>query len=234
VNEQKKGLNTSGYKRIAIIYLFTLVQTVTFFAAAGRIDLPRAWLLYGLNIGLTIFNTIIGAKLYPELMNARGDLKKKNTKSWDIVFMIVYTAMMFVSPVIAGLDVGRFRWSETSIYWIPLGIVFFFISAVFVDWAMSANTHFETSVRIQKDRKHAVVSTGPYHVIRHPGYVGMILLYLSFPLIIGSLFVWIPTIVIVVSIFVRTALEDKTLRNELEGYTNYSNKVRYRLIPGVW
>jgi protein-S-isoprenylcysteine O-methyltransferase Ste14 len=234
MDEPKKGLNRAGYKRMVLLCFFYLLQTAIFFIAAGRLNLPRAWLFYGLNLGFVIVNMVIGSKLFPELVNVRGEIKKKDTKSWDIVFAIIYTLMLFVSPAIAGLDVGRYLWSDIAIYWVIPGVVLFFVSVIFVDWAMMTNTYFDTAVRIQKDRGHSVVSTGPYKIIRHPGYVGMILLYISFPLIIGSLFAWIPAAIIIVSLFIRTALEDKTLRNELEGYLDYSKKVKYRLIPGVW
>jgi protein-S-isoprenylcysteine O-methyltransferase Ste14 len=234
MDEPKKGLNRSGYKRMVLLCFFYLLQTAIFFIAAGRLNLPRAWLFYGLNLGFVIVNMVIGSKLFPELVNVRGEIKKKDTKSWDIVFAIIYTLMLFVSPAIAGLDVGRYLWSDVTIYWVIPGVSLFFVSVIFVDWAMMTNTYFDTAVRIQKDRGHSVVATGPYKIIRHPGYVGMILLYISSPLIIGSLFAWIPAAIIIVSFFIRTALEDKTLRNELEGYLDYSKKVKYRLIPGVW
>jgi protein-S-isoprenylcysteine O-methyltransferase Ste14 len=234
MEEKKKGLNKSGYKRITIICLSTLLQAAIFFVAAGRLNLPRAWLFYGINIGLTIFNVIIGSKLFPQLMNVRGEGKKKDTKAWDEVLVIVLISMPLIGPAIAGLDVGRYFWSDMSIYWVIPGIIFFFVSVIFVDWAMMVNTHFETSVRIQKDREHKVITNGPYGIIRHPGYVGWILLTISFPLIVGSLFAWIPTGIMIVAVLIRTALEDKTLRNELEGYLDYSKKVKYRLIPGIW
>lgn len=99
---------------------------------------------------------------------------------------------------------------------------------------MITNRYFETTVRIQKDRGHQVIATGPYKIVRHPGYVGIILSVLSFSLIIGSLFSLIPAGIIILLFIVRTLLEDKTLHDELDGYPEYSKQVKYRLLPGIW
>ena len=89
-------------------------------------------------------------------------------------------------------------------------------------------------VEIQEDRGHEVITTGPYQFVRHPMYVGAILLFFSVPLALGSLTAFIPSIILVALIVVRTYLEDKTLDHELEGYTAYVVPARYRLVPGVW
>jgi protein-S-isoprenylcysteine O-methyltransferase Ste14 len=101
-------------------------------------------------------------------------------------------------------------------------------------WAMIHNTHFEKEVRIQADRKHQVVESGPYQYIRHPGYFGSMLGFISFSLILGSGIAVIGSVLCMVGMIVRTYLEDKTLRQELAGYEEYAKKVRSRLIPYVW
>jgi protein-S-isoprenylcysteine O-methyltransferase Ste14 len=99
---------------------------------------------------------------------------------------------------------------------------------------MASNTHFESYVRIQEDRAHKPVSSGPYQYVRHPGYVGMALSALSIPLTLGSWWALIPAGIAALLIVIRTALEDKTLHTELQGYAEYAKKVRYRLLPGIW
>ena len=110
----------------------------------------------------------------------------------------------------------------------------FILGSVLIHWAMLVNRHFESSVRIQKDRGHRVITTGPYRIVRHPGYVGAILFGISTPLIIGSVYGLIPGGIAVILLIIRTSLEDKLLRNELNGYVEYTKRVRYRLVPGLW
>ena len=101
-------------------------------------------------------------------------------------------------------------------------------------WAMASNRYFSGLVRIQKERGHTVSTAGPYRLVRHPGYAGLILWTLATPLALGTLWAFVPAGLTVVAIVVRTALEDSTLRKELAGYDNYARQVRYRLLPGVW
>jgi protein-S-isoprenylcysteine O-methyltransferase Ste14 len=115
-----------------------------------------------------------------------------------------------------------------------LGFLLFVFSSFLVVWAMVENPFFEPTVRIQEDRGHRVVSTGPYAVVRHPGYLSGILWTSSIPLIIGSLYAFIPAVLYGVLMVLRTHLEDRTLKDELAGYEEYSEKVRYRLFPGIW
>jgi protein-S-isoprenylcysteine O-methyltransferase Ste14 len=101
-------------------------------------------------------------------------------------------------------------------------------------WAMGANAFFSEAVRIQEERGHTVVTDGPYRYVRHPGYVGAILALFATPLLLGSLWALIPAGLATIGYVVRTALEDKTLQEELDGYTEYAQQTRYRLLPGVW
>jgi protein-S-isoprenylcysteine O-methyltransferase Ste14 len=100
--------------------------------------------------------------------------------------------------------------------------------------AMYMNRFFSMTVRIQTERGHTVVDTGPYGTVRHPGYVGMLLFYAAVPFVLGSRWALVPAVFTVMLLIVRTALEDRTLRAELPGYTDYAARVHYRLLPGVW
>ena len=131
--------------------------------------------------------------------------------------MRVSNLMLLIAvPVIAGLDVGRFQWSYLEVQFAVLGFVFFIVSAIFINWAMVVNPHFEQTVRIQKDRGHKVISSGPYKIVRHPGYFGGIVFAVSIPLIIGSIFALIPAGIYVILFMIRASLEDKTLHKELD------------------
>jgi protein-S-isoprenylcysteine O-methyltransferase Ste14 len=142
--------------------------------------------------------------------------------------------VLILIPVIAGLDVDRFLWSSLDIYFAVVGLVLLSISTAIINWAMIVNRFFEPTVRIQKDRGHRVITSGPYKIVRHPGYLAGILYTLSIPLIIGSLYTFIPVGIYVFLIVVRTLLEDRTLQKELNGYPEYAKKVRYRLLPWLW
>jgi protein-S-isoprenylcysteine O-methyltransferase Ste14 len=115
-----------------------------------------------------------------------------------------------------------------------LGTGLFALGTVLITWAMLVNTHFETTVRIQHDRNHKVITAGPYAAVRHPGYVGASLWALSTPLIVGSALGLIPAALAVLTLVARTRREDDMLRRELAGYADYAARVRYRLIPGIW
>jgi protein-S-isoprenylcysteine O-methyltransferase Ste14 len=142
--------------------------------------------------------------------------------------------MVIISiPVVAGLD-SRFHWSNLDPYFAVIGVVFIVVSSVFLNWAMTVNPHFEPTVRIQKERDHKVITSGPYNIVRHPGYLAGILFAVSIPLIIGSVFAFIPAGIYVLLMIIRTGLEDKTLQEELEGYSEYARQIRYRLFPGIW
>lgn len=157
------------------------------------------------------------------------------TKWWDKLFWAFYAPMFFAVFIIASLDAGRFRWTtqlHLSVY--IMGYIAHILSYFITSWSMWVNRFFSTTIRIQTDRGQEVVQNGPYRFIRHPGYVGGILLAISSSLILGSLWGLIPVGSVVFLLIIRTYLEDTTLQEELQGYSDYTVKVRYRLLPGVW
>ncbi len=139
---------------------------------------------------------------------------------------------MYGMPLIAGWEIGRIGSQFNGVTTI-IGMLIFPISISIITWAMSINRFFETSVRIQTERNHYVITEGPYKIVRHPGYSAAILWTFGFPMFIGSMMALYGGILMVVVFALRTYLEDKTLQNELEGYKEYSQKVKYRLIPFI-
>lgn len=212
------------------IFFFALIIAVTFMGA-GRIDYWQGWIYNGLNI---IFLLLSYFLLPRELIEER--LKpKEGMKKWDKIYYIVSIPVYFAILIISILDGGRFDWEpRIPILVVIIGVVVYTIGQIIILWAKKANKFFSTVVRIQKDRGQTVCKDGPYRFVRHPGYLGGLLYTIVTPIVLSSFWGLIPAVIAVVLLFIRTHLEDKTLQRELEGYTDYTNETRYRLLPGIW
>ena len=158
---------------------------------------------------------------------------KKGTETWDWVWLGVFCPVLVAIFVVAGLDIGSGGGSAHQWMW-PIGLVLFALGGGLFTRAMGENPFFEKTVRIQSERGHHVIDTGPYRFVRHPGYVGALAWLLSFPFLLTSAWAFVPTALAMISLVIRTALEDITLRKKLPGYAEYATRVRSRLIPGVW
>lgn len=234
IPEESNKLTKSGIRYIIAMFILLIIQAIILFAYASTIYLPRAWLFLSITFIYYLLSTIILYRVNPELINQRGDIQT-DAKLWDQFLMRAHNIMLiFIMPAIIGLDVGRFHWSNLSIYYVIPGFIFYIISTILINWAMIVNPHFEATVRIQKDRDHKVITKGPYSIIRHPGYLSGILWSVAVPLITGSFFGLIPGGIAILLLILRTFLEDKTLQSELTGYSKYVKSVKYRLFPGVW
>ena len=221
-------------KQLLVASVMLCIQITIFFVSAGHIAL-RPWILFGVSFLHYFVNTIVQYKLNPELLAVRLKIKRKGSKLWDEILMRVSNlTVLILVPVIAGLDLGRFHWSTLDAWFVIVGLVPLTISTILLNWAMVTNPHFEPTVRIQKDRDHKVITSGPYRIVRHPGYLAGMLYILSIPLIIGSVFTFIPAGIYIFLMTIRTLLEDRTLQKELNGYSEYAQKTRYRLFPYLW
>jgi len=201
---------------------------------AGRWDLPMVWIFLGVYLGFLIVSWFAIFRKDPELLKERQQ-SGPGAKAWDRIWLGIYTVVLLATFVVALLDVGRFHWSDAVPLWLQVGgLLGAAAGMLFTAWALAENTFFSEVVRIQRDRGHQVVTTGPYRYVRHPGYLGNQVIWLCTPLALGSWLALLPGVVVVVLYVVRTALEDRTLQDELEGYTEYARRVRYRLVPGVW
>jgi len=230
--EQKK---ISSYSKKAIIKNISLylISALVFFLCSGRINVLRGWIYYILVISGAVINNCILVIFNPEVLDSRAE-EGSNTKSWDKIILGFYflSHIVFITGV-SGLDV-RYGWSQLTHLHIPLGVLLYVISLYISTWAMVTNKHFERTVRLQNERNHKVVDKGPYQYIRHPGNLGMILASCVQPLVVGSVYAFIPSIFAAVLVVVRTKLEDEMLQKELYGYKAYTEIVKYRLIPKVW
>ena len=222
-------------RSIIVTCLLLTLHLMIFFVSAGCLDLYQAWFYFGVVIVYSFLNVVAQAKFSPELLKQRLLVKRQGSKPWDeVLIRACNITLMFVLPLIAGLDIGRFHWSSLSIYYVPLGLVFCVVGGLLTTRAMIENPYFEPTVRIQKERDHRVITTGPYRFVRHPGYLGGILWALSIPFMIGSIFAFIPGGVYVLLMIIRTWLEDRTLQKELNGYLEYTKHAKYRLFPWIW
>jgi protein-S-isoprenylcysteine O-methyltransferase Ste14 len=196
----------------------------------------EAWVLFAILFLGFVLSRLLAARKHPGILAERAaSMGKEDTEPWD-KFLAPFLALGgLVVPLIAGLD-ERFNWSPQP-FSMPLkcaAIAVLVLGYAFSSWAMIENAWFSGVVRLQTDRSQAVCSTGPYRFIRHPGYAGALWAYLAMPLLLDTSWAFIPAAILLIAMFVRTHLEDKTLQEELPGYREYAQVVRYRLFPGLW
>ena len=210
-----------------------VVFTALIFWPAGRLDWPAGWIYMAIVTANFAVNIAYLKRVNPVLIGARTRIGP-GTKRWDIVWGALFGPVLIATYIVAGFDAVRYEWSTMAPGWWALGFVLFVAGMGLFGWSMGVNPFFEKTVRIQRDRGHHVIDTGPYAVVRHPGYVGFFGWCVSVPLLLGSWWAFVPAGLSVIGIVVRTALEDRTLRAELDGYEAYTTRTRYRLIPGLW
>jgi protein-S-isoprenylcysteine O-methyltransferase Ste14 len=234
IKKEKKDTRSVRLRFIGGGILTPLVIIAFIFLVAGRLDYWQGW---GYNIMNTFFMVLTVALLAhrPDIIKERLT-PGQGMKSWDRIYFLVSTPMYFLMILIAGLDVGRgFHWTPVlplSVYLIGYS-VYIFGQSLFL-WSKRTNRFFSSVVRVQTERNQQVCQEGPYRFLRHPGYLSGILFTVVTPIVLGSLWALIPAVIAVLSLIVRTSLEDITLQKELPGYTDYVKKVRYRLMPKVW
>lgn len=217
-------------KRLVQVAAQFVLIGVILFGASGRLDWVWAWVYLAGYVGIILVNAFVMPR---ELIAERG-AAKQNVKTWDKWIAIGLTLFGLGMYVVAGLD-ERFGWSsDLALALHAAGLVGFLIGNLLFTWAMVSNKFFSTAVRIQSERGQTVATNGPYRFVRHPGYVGYIVSTLTTPLLLGSWWAFLPAVLLAGTMIVRTALEDNTLQQELEGYTEYTGRVRYRLVPGIW
>jgi protein-S-isoprenylcysteine O-methyltransferase Ste14 len=209
--------------------VFFLLAAAALFASAGTFAIAVFWVYLAILAAILVASFLL---LDPDL--ARERIRPGGKK--PPLALRLFSGVMVLHWIVAGLDRGRFHWSDTVPLWLQiLGLVALAGSYAFCIWAMRVNRFFSSVVRIQSDRGQTVVSNGPYAVIRHPGYLAGIVVVLASGVALGS---WIATAVLAVPtlpfLFYRIITEDRILRAELPGYRDYAQRVRWRLIPGLW
>jgi protein-S-isoprenylcysteine O-methyltransferase Ste14 len=210
-----------------------LIFVPCLFPPAGTWAWFRGWLFFFVIVVTSILITLYLRRVNPDVIAARVN-RHGGTKGWDRILLGIFIPMMVMTVPVAALDDGRFHWSHVPCWVCVLGYVLLVAGLAGMTWAESVNRFFEPTVRIQTDRGHRVIDTGPYALVRHPGYVAACFLCLGMPLSLGSFWALVPAAVSCLLLVVRTVMEDRTLRDELTGYEEYTQRVRCRLVPGVW
>lgn len=214
-------------------YLGVLVFAAPIFLAAGRIAYRQGLLYVGM--------ALVGTTLSHALMPAGSDLTEDRAsragdgEAWDKRILVAHAALSVVMFAVAGLDSGRYGWSGPMPAAVPVaGVALMFMGQVVFALAKRENAFFSSTVRIQDERGHRVCDTGLYRFVRHPGYVGMLLSLLAFPLVMASWWAFVPTCAAASLLVARTVLEDRFLMERLTGYAEYAARTRWRLVPGMF
>lgn len=201
--------------------------------AAGTWRWPRLWIWVAVSLAMIVAIMIYVLPRNPAVIEARSHVGA-NTKTFDKVFALLYGLGQLGMMVVCGFDAVRFGWTSVPSWVSWAGLLVLVVGFVPIAWAMGENPHLETTVRVQTDRAHRVITTGPYAIVRHPMYVGACLQHLATPLALGSVWGLLVSVGLVAALVVRTYLEDRTLHAELPGYAEYATRTRHRLLPGVW
>ena len=217
-------------------FIYLALFPVILFALAGEWRWIEGW-VFSVIFLLMCFGTLLYLYFYdPALLKERfGSPIQPGQKPWDKVLLLVFFVDFLVWFAIMPLDAQRYHWSPTFPFWLrTLGTGLLTISIIMVFEALRENTFAAPVVKMQKERGQTVVSTGMYGVVRHPMYAGALLLFVAGPLLLGSAWGLIMSLVLIVTIAVRSIGEEAMLKQELEGYTDYMKRVKWRMIPFVF
>ena len=231
--EAAQTVSHQQWGRLVVVYL--LIPLILLICG-GDLGWWQAWLYSMLILAAGIGGRIWAEQRHPGLTSERQNKENfQNAKPWDKVLApLMAVSVVFPMVIVAGLD-HRYNWSpEFPLLLSVMGYLFIALGYAFAAWAMAENRFFYSVVCIRTDKGHVVCDTGPYLLVRHPGYAGNILPLLGIVLALGSLWALIPTAVALVITVIRTVLEDQTLQEELPGYRDYVQRVRYRLIPWIY
>jgi len=232
MNNQQKIISP----RVVVQVLFFIV-VIPFLPLliSRRWDWWEAWVYAIIGILSFAISRVLVARRHPDLIAERARIMQhENAQPWDKLLAPLLGIGGGLVLLVAGLD-ALFDWSPT--FSLPvkiLSLVIILAGYALGSYALIENRFFSGMVRIQTDRGHQVVSSGPYRWMRHPGYAGALLTYLATPLFLDSGWAFLPAVFITILLVIRTALEDRTLQNELPGYAEYARRVQYRLLPGIW
>jgi protein-S-isoprenylcysteine O-methyltransferase Ste14 len=224
---------TAVTRRVIQLLTLTLLQAAVLFLAAGTLAWPAGWLYVGLSAGLLVVAAAAFIPRHADVVAERSQ-GTKGGEPWDLVITRLLAVLALAILAVAGLD-ERWGWTEP----LPAGVRVLGAALVVAGYAlvlaaMSVNPFFSQVVRIQAERGHHAVTTGPYRVVRHPGYVGMSASALGLVALLDAPWSIVPWALYAGLVVTRTVFEDRTLRARLPGYAEYATRTRRRLLPGVW
>ena len=234
VNEEA-ALTVSPRQWIRLVVVYLLIPLILLICG-GDLGWWQAWIYSFLILAAGIGGRLWAEQRHPGLTAERQNIENiQNAKAWDKVLApLMAVSIGYPLVLVAGLD-HRNSWSPEFPLWITvIGFILIAFGYAFAAWAVAENRFFSSVVRIQTERGHVVCDTGPYRFVRHPGYAGNVLALFGIVLALSSVWTLIPAAVATIISVIRTVLEDRTLQEELPGYQDYAQRVRYRLIPGVY
>ena len=211
-----------------------LAFTLALFLPIGTFAWFAGWIFLVLFLGFYLAVTLWLFKHNPGLLQERMHLGSSDQKGWDKVLFPLLLLFPFVWLMFIALDAVRFHWSPLPVWLQFVGALVLLGSFYLLFLTFRENTYLSTIVRIQADRGHTVVSTGPYHYVRHPMYTGMLAFFVGTPLLLGSGYGIVGGLLLMLMLARRAVLEERTLQTELHGYAAYMRQVKYRLVPYVW
>jgi protein-S-isoprenylcysteine O-methyltransferase Ste14 len=221
-------------RRLVLFLLVTpLFLALFLFLPAGTWLWTKGWLLIAIFAASAVVASLYLRRVNPDIMAARIN-RHAGTETWDKPLVVCLLVAWLATFPVAALDDERYQWWPVPWWVVALGYAMLLVGMGILTWAEAVNKFFEPTVRIQADRGHHVIHTGPYGIVRHPGYVGGILFFFGTALCLGSLWALIPASLASLVLVLRTKWEDEMLQEKLTGYHEYAQQVRSRLIPGVW
>jgi len=221
-------------KLLASLVISFVVFALALFLPAGTLAWPAAWIFLILLYSVAIVGEALLLKYNPALLQERMNFSQPNQKTWDKVLTPLFYLLCLAWTVLIPLDAVRFHWSYMPLFLQVVGAILLLISFVLMALTFRENSFLSSTIRIQQDRGQTVVSTGPYHYVRHPLYGGAIPFFLGTALLLGSWYGLLFSLVLIAGMGWRAVMEERMLREELPGYDAYMTQVKYRLIPYVW
>ena len=223
----------SRAKAIAYAVSLPVCLLALVFLPVGRLDWKPGWLFVGILVIAFAVSALSLQRVNPAIYRARSRFQP-GTEAWDRRLLLLMLPAMVSEIPLATLDSGRMSWSAVPIVFITAGYLLLVAGIAVTAWAQAVNRFFEPGVRLQKERGQRVISTGPYAFVRHPGYVGALMMFAGIPLALGSWWALLPAAMAGSILILRTSWEDALLRAGLDGYDDYARRVRFRLLPGLW
>ena len=223
----------SRSKAIAYAIGLPIALVALVFLPVGRLDWSPGWIFLGVLVVAFGISAVILQQVNPAIYRARSRFQP-GTEGWDRILLLLMLPAMLAEIPLATLDARRMFWSAVPAVFVAVGYLLLVTGIAITAWAQAVNRFFEPGVRLQRERGQHVISTGPYVFVRHPGYVGALMMFAGIALALGSWWALVPAAIAGAILVLRTSWEDALLHAGLDGYRDYARRVRFRLVPGLW